>query len=209
MPRSVLLPLLMTVLALTLTHYDNISFAESASEKHHEHVHETGEGPHVHNSATAETAQWIGVGTFVAAASVFGINTRARYKAKGYRFVVMTLALGAGIMHLLLVPDHLMDVSDEHGRFFAADGVAQVSFGILFMLRPTKRFAIIGIVGNIGSIVLYWVTRIQNLPEPFGAPEGLDAVGIVAKIVEMSLVGLLIYLAVNYKKIRFLEASRH
>lgn len=208
MPRSVFLPLLMTVLALTLTHYGDISFAESASEKHHEHMHETGEGPHVHNSVTAETAQWVGVGTFAAAASLFGINTRARYKAKGYRFVVMTLAVGAGIMHLLLTPDHLMDVSDEHAKFFAAAGMAQVSFGILFMLRPTKRFAIIGIVGNIGSIILYWVTRIQNLPEPFGAPEGLDTVGITAKIVEMSLVGLLIYLAVNYKKIRFLEASR-
>ncbi len=208
MPRNVFLPLLMTVLVLTLTHYGGISFAESASEKHHEHMHETGEGPHVHNSVTAETAQWVGVGTFVAASSLFGINTRARYKAKGYRFVVMTLAVGAGIMHLLLAPDHLVDVSTEHARFFAALGVAQISFGILFMLKPTKRFAIIGIIGNIGSIILYWVTRIQNLPEPFGAPEGIDTVGITAKIVEMSLVGLLIYLAVNYKKIRFLEASR-
>lgn len=208
MAKSILLPLLMTVLALTLTHYDDVSFGESASEKHHEHMHETGEGPHVHNSVTAETAQWIGVGTFVAAASLFGINTRARYKAKGYRFVVMTLAIGAGVMHLLLVPDHLADVGTEHARFFAALGVAQISFGILFMLKPTKRFAIIGIVGNVGSIILYGVTRIQNLPEPFGAPEGLDTVGITAKIVEMSLVGLLIYLAVNYKKIRFLEASR-
>lgn len=208
MQRNVFLPLLMTVLAMTLTHYGGISFAESASEKHHEHMHETGEGSHVHNSVTAETAQWVGVGTFVAAASIFGISTRARYKGKGYGFVVMTLAIGAGVMHLLLVPDHLADVSTEHARFFAALGVAQISFGILFMLKPTKRFAIIGIVGNIGSIILYWVTRIQNLPEPFGAPEGLDAVGLTAKIVEMSLVGLLIYLAVNYKKLRFLEASR-
>jgi len=241
MAKSILLSILITVLALTLTHYYDASFAQSSEEQHehqeeetvvdssqdthtdqetalpeeheseegqHEHVRETGEGSHVHNSVTAEAAQWVGVGTLVATASLVGINTGARYKAKGYRFVVMALAVGAGIIHLLLVPDHLSDVSVEHARFFVALGVAQISFGILFMLKPTKRFAIIGIVGNVGSIILYWITRIQNLPEPFGAPEGLDAVGITAKIVEMSLVGLLIYLAVNYKKIRFLEASR-
>ena len=179
-----------------------------SEEEQHEHIRETGEGSHVHNSATAEAAQWVGVGTLVAAASLFGINTRTRYKAKGYRFVVTTLAVGAGIIHLLLVPDHLSDVSVEHARFFVALGAAQISFGILFMFRPTKRFAVIGIVGNTGSIILYWITRITDLPEPFGAPEGLDAVGIITKIVEMSLVALLIYLAVYYRKVRFLEASR-
>ncbi|MGH9921535.1 MAG: hypothetical protein ACRD38_02155, partial [Nitrososphaerales archaeon] len=179
-----------------------------SEEGQHEHVRETGEGSHVHNSATAEAAQWVGVGTLVATASLFGINARTRYKAKGYRFVVMALAVGAGIIHLLLVPDHLSDVNVEHARFFVALGVAQISFGILFMPRPTKRFAIIGIVGNMGSIILYWITRIADLPEPFGAPEGLDAVGIITKIVEMSLVTLLIYLAVHYRKVRFLEASR-
>ncbi len=240
MVKSILLSILITVLALTLTHYYDVSFAQSSEEQHehqeeetvadpsqdthtdqetmlpeeheseegqHEHVRETGEGSHVHNSVTAEAAQWVGVGTLVAAASLFGINTRTRYKAKGYRFVVMALAVGAGIIHLLLVPDHLSDVSVEHARFFVALGVAQISFGILFMLRPTKRFAIIGIVGNMGSIILYWITRIADLPEPFGAPEGLDAVGIITKIVEMSLVALLIYLAVHYRKVRFLEAS--
>jgi hypothetical protein len=179
-----------------------------SEEGQHEHVRETGEGPHVHNSVTAETAQWVGVGTLVAAASLVGINMRTRYKVKGYRFVVMTLAVGAGIIHLLLVPDHLSDVSVEHARFFVALGVAQISFGILFILRPTKRFAIIGIVGNTGSIILYWITRIADLPVPLGAPEGLDAVGIVTKIAEMSLVALLIYLAIHYRRVRFLEASR-
>jgi hypothetical protein len=217
MVRSALLPVLMVVISLTITNYDNLSFAQSPSgeppedqseEGHHQHMHETGEGPHVHNSATAGTAQWVGVGTLIAASSLLGTNARARYKAKGYKYIVMTLAIGAGVMHILLVPDHLADVSTEHARFFAALGAAQISFGILFMLRPTKRFAIIGIVGNIGSIILYSVTRIENLPEPFGAPEGVDAVGIVAKIVEMSLVAILIYLAVRYRKVRFLEASR-
>jgi hypothetical protein len=179
----------------------------AAGEPKHTHIHEEIEGSHVHNSATAEAAQWVGVGTLLAAVSIFGIKLRTKNITTNYRFVVLTLAVGAGIVHLLLVPDHLADVSIEHAKFFAAAGIAQISFGILFMAKPTKRFAIIGIAGNIGSIILYFVTRIENLPEPFGAPEGIDTVGIVTKIIEMSLVALLIYLAA-YKKVKTVEASR-
>ena len=181
---------------------------EAVEEPQHAHIHETKGGSHVHNSATAEAAQWVGVGTLSAAASIFGIKLRAKNNFANYRLVVLTLVTGAGVIHLLVVPDHLADVSIEHAKFFTAAGVAQISFGILFMIKPTKRFAIIGIVGNIGSIILYLVTRIGNLPAPFGAPEGIDTVGILAKIVEISLVSLLIYLAIYYKKIKPVEVSR-
>ncbi len=173
----------------------------------HEHIREA-EGPHVHNSATAEAVRWVAIGTLIAAASILGIKSRTRNKVANYRFVVLSLAAGAGVTHLLLVPDHFVDVSMEHAKFFAATGIAQISFGILFMLRPSRRFAITGIIGNIGSIALYWITRIENLPAPFGAPEGIDPVGIVTKIVEISLVGLLVYLVLQYRKVRSVEVSR-
>lgn len=181
---------------------------EAEEKPQHAHIHEATEGPHVHNSATAEASQWVGVGTLLAAASILGIKLITKNSVANYKLVVLTLAVGAGVMHLLLVPDHFADVGAEHAKFFAVVGIAQISFGILFMVKPTKRFAIIGIVGNIGSMILYLVTRIENLPAPFRAPEGVDAVGIVAKIVEMSLVALLIYLVVYYKKIKPVEASR-
>jgi len=187
---------------------DDVHEREAMEEPQHAHIHETTGGSHVHNSATAEAAQWVGVGTLLAAASIFGIKLRKKNNFANYRLVVLTLVAGAGVMHLLVVPDHLADVSIEHAKFFTAAGVAQISFGILFMIKPTKTFAIIGIVGNIGSIILYLVTRIGDLPAPFGAPEGIDVVGILAKIVEISLVSLLIYLAIYYKKIKPVEVSR-
>jgi hypothetical protein len=39
-----------------------------------------------------------------------------------------------------------------------------------------------------------------ELPEPFGALEGIDQVGIIAKIAEVSLVAVLIYLIVYLRK---------
>ena len=116
-----------------------------------------------------------------------------------YKDVVLTLALGVGIMHVLLATDHLIDVGIEHGIFFAIAGSAQIGFGLLFISKPTKGLVIIGTAGTIGSIVLYFITRMVELPEPFVAPEGIDQVGIIAKMVEVSLVALLVYLAVYIK----------
>lgn len=194
-----LVSLLIFFVTLTLT-TSNVSFAEDTPQ--HAHIHEAEEGTHVHNSATAESAKWIGMATLVAGASILGIKIRTKNKIAYYRFIVLTLAVGAGIMHLLLVPDHLADVSIEHAVFFAAAGATQIAFGMVFMLKPTKMLAAIGIAGNIGNVILYWATRIENLPAPFGAPEGIDDVGILAKMVEISLVALLIYLAVQFKKIK-------
>jgi uncharacterized membrane protein YjjB (DUF3815 family) len=94
----------------------------------------------------------------------------------------------------------LIDVSIGHAIFFTVAGLAQIGFGIIFMVRPLKNLAIVGAAGNIGSIILYFATRAENLPEPFGAPEGIDLVGIIAKVLEMTLVVILIHLAVYLRK---------
>ncbi len=86
-----------------------------------------------------------------------------------------------------------------HGIFFAIVGSAQIGFGLLFVAKPTRRLAIIGVAGMIGITSLYFVTRIENLQEPFVATEGIDPVGIIAKIAEISLVALLVYLALYIK----------
>ncbi len=178
--------------------HENETSMNELNQLKHEHMDVTTEDSHVHNSITAEAAQWIGVGTLLVAAPVFAIRMRSANKL-GYKDVVLTLALGVGIMHVLLVPDHWIDVGIEHGIFFAILGSAQIGFGLLFISRPTRGLAIIGTVGAVGSIVFYFITRMSELPEPFVFIEGIDSVGIIAKIVEISLVALLVYLAVYIK----------
>jgi len=181
------------------SHENETSMNELNDQLKHEHMDVTTEGPHVHNSITAEAAQWIGLGTLLVAAPVFAIRMRSANKL-GYKDVVLTLAIGVGIMHVLLAPDHLIDVGIAHGMFFIIAGYAQIGFGLLFISKPTRRLAIIGTAGTIGSIVLYFITRMVELPEPFGALEGIDQIGIIAKIVEISLVALLVYLVLYIKK---------
>ena len=181
------------------THEIEPSMKEIQDQPKHEHMDDTLEDIHVHNSITAEAAQWIGVGTLLAAVPVFSIRMRSANKL-GYKDVVLTLALGVGIMHVLLAPDHLIDIGMEHGIFFAIVGSAQIGFGLLFISKPTRGLAIIGTAGMIGSIVLYFITRMVELPEPFGAPEGIDQVGIIVKMAEVSLAAILIYLIVYLRK---------
>jgi len=179
-------------------HEIETSMNELNDQLKREHMDDTTEGPHEHNSITAEAAQWIGLGALLVAAPVFAIRMRSANKL-AYKDVVLTLAIGVGIMHVLLVPDHLYDVGIGHGVYFAVAGFAQIGFGLLFISKPTRGLAIIGTAGIIGSIVLYFITRMVDLPEPFGALEGIDQVGIIAKIVEISLVALLVYLALYIK----------
>jgi len=189
------------------SHENETSMNELDDQLEHEHMDVTTEDSHVHNSITAEAAQWIGVGTLLVGAPVFAIRMRSANKL-GYKDVVLILAIGVGIMHILLATDHLVDVGIEHGIFFAIAGSAQIGFGLLFISKPTRGLAIIGTVGTIGSIVLYFITRMVELPEPFVAPEGIDQVGIIAKIAEVSLVAILIYLIVYLKKERPSEIAK-
>jgi len=175
------------------------SMKEVQDQPEHEHMDDTLEDIHVHSSITAEAAQWIGVGALLVAAPVFAIRMRSTNKL-GCKDVVLILALGVGIMHVLLASDHLIDVGIEHGIFFGILGLTQIGFGLLFIAKPTRELAIIGVAGTLGSIVLYFITRMAELPEPFGAPEGIDQVGIIAKIAEISVIVILTYLIVYLGK---------
>jgi hypothetical protein len=94
------------------------------------------------------------------------------------------LLLVAGIIHLVLVPQHLAEARGT-GLYFCLVGAAQVIWALLFVLRPTRPLALVGLVAMAAHpIVLYAMTRI--LPAPFvGAPEHPDLIGIVTVVLEI------------------------
>lgn len=165
--------------------------SHDSKEIHDNEKHEQKDKSHVHASLSAEIAQWVGVGT-MAGLSMAALRMRVRGKIV-LRNIVLLLSVGAGVMHVLLAPDHL-DVGIEHAGFFVVAGLSQIGFGIIFMLKPSRIMSVIGIIGNGGNIILYFVTRIKDFPIPFAAPEGIDAIGIIAKIIEISLVIFLLFL---------------
>jgi hypothetical protein len=114
---------------------------------------------------------------------------------------VMTII--AGIIHLVLVPEHV-EHAPAHGLFFLLAGLAQIVWGIMVWRQPTLRLYYVGAVMAGWLIVLYGVTR--WLPAPFShGPEGIETIDIMCKLCEG--VGMLSLLILIFQGLVF-QASR-
>ncbi len=101
----------------------------------------------------------------------------------------------AGIIHLVLLPQHLEEARGI-GLYFCAIGAAQVVWALLYVLGPTRRLAWLGAMGlAVQPVAVYILTRI--LRQPFGTEaEPVDLIGIVTAIMELAaLVPLAMHLA--------------
>ncbi len=121
------------------------------------------------------------------------------------------LSLAAGISHGLNVGEHLREWWG-YGAFFLFAAAAQVFFGLILMVQPWRydetgglrkgdRYArmvyLTGIVASCVFIALYVVTRTVGIPflgPEAGRVEPLTGLGLATKVLEASLVILLIAL---------------
>ncbi len=108
----------------------------------------------------------------------------------------MGLSAGAGLIHLMITPEHL-----EHwigyGLFFLAAAAAQLIYPVLLIRQPGRGWLLAGIVGNGLIIGLYLVTRTIGIP--FFGPdawrvEPIGRVDVVSKLAEVALIVSLIAL---------------
>src|SRR5688572_30305892 len=79
------------------------------------------------------------------------------------RGVVAACALGAAAIHFAFAPDHF-DESRFHGAFFFLAGWAQLAFAIAVIVRPTRAVMRVGILLNVGIVVLWVVSRTVGMP---------------------------------------------
>lgn len=164
----------LTVVLITSSYFIDTAFA---TEEHH-----------VHDSKISNITTLVGVASLIPSLLIISKIIPAGKRLESY--LVLLLSFGAGIIHILLGPTHYTQVGAEHGIFFFAIGTYQIMFGMIYFV--SKRLTKITIVILIGSIILYAITRIEGITEPFIAPEGIDTTGIITKIIEISLVAVLI-----------------
>ncbi|GEM_PF-6004803 len=143
---------------------------------------------HIHDSKISNITTLVGVASLVASLLIVSKIISVGKRIESY--LVLLFSFGAGIIHILLGSTHYTQVGVEHGIFFFTIGVYQIMFGMLYFI--SKKMIKITIVFLIGSIILYVITRIEGITEPFVAPEGIDMTGIITKIIEASLVIVLI-----------------
>lgn len=130
------------------------------------------------------------------------------------KYVIMLLAIAGGLVHLAIFPEH-GSLQIYYSVFLMAAAGAQVAYGILYILinftaesysgnnrkfilnQYRKRVALnlFGLIGTSVLIGLYAYSVILAPPlSPDNKAENIDIAGIMAKSVEILLVGGIVYL---------------
>ena len=126
------------------------------------------------------------------------------------RYVIMFLAFAGGLIHLSIYVDHA-PLRVEYGLFLLLAAISQIGFGVLFLstllfdsnilqkeprtiCRRNLSIYLFGIVGSAVLIGLY-VYAISYTPplSPENHPEHIDIAGIIAKSLEIALIGVIVY----------------
>lgn len=150
--------------------------------------------------------------------SIFGFAMIMNYKNKRnsqktdhyetLRYIVVLLAFAGGLVHLSIYVNHV-PLRIEYGMFLLLAAITQIGFGVLYLAvllsdsiksqkeqeNHKKRNQAICLFGIIGSIILLGLyTYVVNFPPPLSPenhPEEVELAGIIAKVIEISLIGIL------------------
>ncbi len=98
-------------------------------------------------------------------------------------------SLGAGLIHLAVVREHLAEWW-VFGAFFAAVGVAQLGWGLLAMARDRAPIGSFVAAGNVALVALWAVTRSTGIPvgpEPW-TPEAVGRADVLCVVLEVGTV---------------------
>jgi hypothetical protein len=107
------------------------------------------------------------------------VISQATDRPKGLLYMVATLSLLAGLIHLWVMPEHFQ-VWWGYGLFFLVAAVAQVVYVPLLLRWPNRTvLLLLGIAGNSAIVLLYLFTRVVGIPL-FGPEAGeVEGVGII------------------------------
>ena len=110
--------------------------------------------------------------------------------------VVAFLSGAAGVIHLLVIEEHLGE-SRLHAGMFAALAAFQLLWAVLYPMRPRAWLGWLAVAVNLGTVAIWGVSRTTGLPGWLDGGE-VEAVGLadsVSTLLELGLVvGLLVLL---------------
>lgn len=162
--------------------------------------------------------------------SVFGYAMWNNYKNKRksnqkldthetLRYAIMLLAFAGGLIHLSIYVDHT-PLRIEYGLFLLLAAISQIGFGglllstVLFVPKISKKdftyshrrnlaIYLFGLIGSAMLIGLY-IYAISYPPplSPENHPEHIDMAGVIAKILEITLIGVIVYVMKLENKIK-------
>lgn len=193
-------------------HFNGMPMGERGSLSSTANGHDLG-GPNTSNNLLiAYLTGFSGLGAFAAILAVYRWTGRID-KMRLLGNSVTILALTTGIIHLLLMNEHLQ-TSLISGAFFGISGSTLIAYGImaskLYNQKIRMAYCFVGIGGAAALIVLYSFTRLVAFPYLGGGIiiESVSTLDIITKAVEVLLILVLVYSAVRLKENRQLEVKK-
>jgi hypothetical protein len=111
------------------------------------------------------------------------------------RHLAALLTLVAGVIHLLVAPEHFAEGLTV-GALMAAAGTAQVVAGVLLWRRPSRLILAAALAGTLGILAVYAVSRTTGLPigpTPW-VPERVGTIDLASKVTEVEFVATAVLL---------------
>ncbi len=128
---------------------------------------------------------------------------RLRYEKDGFArgsgvllYLAAALSLAAAGIHLLAMPEHFEEWWG-YGAFFLVAAAFQGLYGLVLLWRPGSSLFLLGIVANLGVVVLWLLTRTAGIPffgPHAGEVEAVGALDVAATAAELALVVALVVL---------------
>jgi hypothetical protein len=105
------------------------------------------------------------------------------------RWFLAALSVGAGAIHLVMVPQHAQE-SLRVGLAFAAAGWFEIAFGVAMLARPTRPWVRLAAATNLVFIATWMLSRTVGLPTwtGDGGVEDASSVDILCVAFEVGIV---------------------
>ena len=117
-----------------------------------------------------------------------------------FTYAVVTLTVVVGMLYLVVASEEAANAVAEQAAvfeaiFFAVSGIAYIAVGI-WMIKSNSQNKypyIITLIGSLALIIFYFISRSVSLPI-VGQQEDVGAIDITAKILQLAIIALSIYI---------------
>src|SRR5436309_8007399 len=127
------------------------------------------------------------------------------WSGRWFRYAAVALTAGSAAIHVAVIREHLQEFFAA-GVFFAVAAAIQAAWGVAFVSWPSRRLALLGILGNLGLVALWTVSRTVGLP--FGPDPGqAEAIGFIDFLSTVLEALTVVAVALAWRSLRSYEAS--
>jgi hypothetical protein len=138
-------------------------------------------------------------------------SQQQRFSFRNYQYLFIAAAVAtaiAGIVHLYMPLAHPRMLGNASmATFFLGSGIAQVFWVLPMIKRWGSTWYFVGILGNLGFIILYVITRIPGNPVN-GRGGDIDVVDMICEVAQLAYIGITAVILAKERNMRSIDKEQ-